>query len=184
MAFEEEHADVVNHQADHHADAGHDEDEPPCPGDGTCLSSYGPCAHNCEENEAFRCPNFVVCGNIGNPDIFECDGGRCRDCNLKIGEDMDIQKAEEGGSLECPVCYESVAALVKLPQCQHRFCGPCVNNLFQLNGCCTVAQNHAHLNGFPRTRRSEPGSEDKGCPMCRAHTPHPFRQYHARNYHS
>jgi hypothetical protein len=113
---------------------------------------------------AMQCPNFVMCGNWGVDWYFDCHGGRCRDCNMYLGENINI--LPEGADVEdCPVCASEGTARCKLPQCTHRFCGECTKKSLLENGECTKKSLLEKSNfKFFFLRR---------CPLCRVDTLEP-----------
>jgi len=98
---------------------------------GSCLRQTGfdgrdwikekECEFDCKP---LKCPNFDVCKQLLPEAFFGCYGGRCYDCNLYLGRNL-----EHGGSTEeCPVCLEE-AFLYKL-DCNHICCAFCIHKLF------------------------------------------------------
>lgn len=131
-----------------------------CEGEAECWGElHNPrfvyrCAHNCAK---IRCPNFEVCGEEGDG-FFVNLKGRCLECDMHFGENFDILRGDAAESAEeCSVCYDD-KAVVKLPQCMHRFCGGCVGRLQGFNGAGGEA---------PHMNAAGGGVNDKGCPLCR-----------------
>ena len=137
-----------------------------CPGGSSCWSDQDPgvfrCGHGCEP---VKCPNFIVCGYQSDGVMIELKG-RCLDCDISFGENFDILDTATAATVEaCPICMDEQAAIVKLPQCSHRFCGSCVRTLY--NGGSSGSAPHMQN---PRFVQSGGGSGDKGCPLCRTST--------------
>jgi hypothetical protein len=137
-----------------------------CPGDSTCWSDQDPgvfrCGHGCEP---VQCPNFIVCEYQSDGVMIELKG-RCLDCDIMFGENFDILDTTAAADAEpCPICMDEKAAIVKLPQCRHRFCGSCVRTLYDFNGGSGSAP---HMQNPRYAARG--GSGDKGCPLCREGT--------------
>ncbi|KAJ1445844.1 hypothetical protein M885DRAFT_548592 [Pelagophyceae sp. CCMP2097] len=142
-----------------------------------------------------QCPNHVVCGGTGTVRCrrrfrgragsrqgvsrptalrepaqarsFESQGGRCLQCNMTLGENLDIAAA--GGAEACGICMEA-AARVRLPQCSHRFCEKCVWRLFYGSD---AKRDRYQLQGTLDSHMSQVKGRDKGCPICREPTLQP-----------
>ena len=140
-----------------------------CAGDAECWGElHNPrqvyrCGHNCAK---IRCPNFEVCGEEGDGFMVNLKG-RCLDCDVHYGEDFDILRSGAAESAEdCSICFGD-KAVVRLPQCVHRFCGGCVNRLYKGAGGDDDGDGAAapHMNAA-----GGGGVNDKGCPLCRGGT--------------
>eukprot|EP01048_Picozoa_sp_COSAG05_P020696 COSAG05_NODE_3586_length_1974_cov_6.681600_2_plen_247_part_00 len=74
------------------------------------------------------CPNFAMCGQAVPAWLLGCNFGMCLNCAICVGE-LDILRGDAASDAkECSVCLDG-KALVKLPQCTHRFCGSCAKRL-------------------------------------------------------
>ena len=101
--------------------------------------------------ELTRCPNFAMCQTFGKRWFFNCHDGRCLDCNMTFGRDLEVREApaddaeaeeQQCGTCvarTCPckararalpagVCYESHASH-RMPQCAHWLCGSCMDRI-------------------------------------------------------
>jgi hypothetical protein len=105
------------------------------------------------------CPNYVMCGVMKPVDMHYLHGGRCVNCHVILGIDLDIL-AENVNAEDCPVCLEPGCARVKFPQCTHRVCGGCFAKLihcgYDPDGAC-IENPH-----------------DGRCPICRVERPKPY----------
>lgn len=75
------------------------------------------------------CPNYTMCGEVGEPGDFDKYDGRCRDCNRKIGMDLDILDVDAEAET-CTLCKKE-SARVKYPNCPHRICGTCAGDVIK-----------------------------------------------------
>jgi len=113
------------------------------------------CGRGCVK---IRCPNFEVCRYEG-AGFFVNMKGRCLDCDITYGENFDILRGDAVDSAEdCSICFAE-KAVVKLPQCAHRFCGDCTDKLYEPDD-----------DGVSHMCATDGGVNDKGCPLCRGDT--------------
>lgn len=106
-------------------DEGDDEHKCKCNGDGRCLADQEKfhCRWRCMPRP---CPNHEVCGKTGPSWYFRRYHGLCGSCYELFGCRLTIRREDA----ECPVCYETVNALVEFPtDCGHFFCGHCSHEL-------------------------------------------------------
>jgi hypothetical protein len=131
-----------------------------CDGSGVCLDGN---ANDCEFRCRLQaCPNVLVCGNK-DPQWLMNINGRCHTCDCDYGQNFDV--IPEGSAEECSICMVQPAQ-VRLPQCVHRFCGPCVARLY---GHGSSVGEAPHMVQMTRDARMV-GAHDGGCPHCRAST--------------
>lgn len=90
------------------------------------------------------CPNHFLCGNSRPRIILDSHGGRCLDCNMRIGMNLVLDLSES----ECPVCME-MDIQVCIPGCTHKLCIDCFRRVY-----------------YSDVSNSPDNIEDK-CPLCR-----------------
>lgn len=87
---------------------------------GECLHQAGPegiyyrdpeskCTENCVP---IACPNFAFCGSVYPDVVGDCCDGRCGNCDMIFGRNLDIHK---NANFVCQLCKEQKPISVNVP---------------------------------------------------------------------
>ncbi|KAJ1494836.1 hypothetical protein T484DRAFT_3631389 [Baffinella frigidus] len=96
---------------------------------GVCLGGEGqqlddPVCTNTKRCTAARCPNFPVCGDEAPQWVFDCNGGRCINCNMVLGPLTFLEASSADDP--CPVCLEAAPLRVQMTCAgRHNVCVAC-----------------------------------------------------------
>lgn len=89
--------------------------------------------------ELKACPNFEVCGKKHPPDLMQCWGNKCLECDMFLRVDLTFVD----GPTDCPVCLEDDCArgVVFPGGCTHVLCVSCFRELAYAS--CWHAADHS-----------------------------------------
>lgn len=111
-----------------------------CDGGGSCFTriKLGPytkkynCIHKCK---LIKCPNFDICQHERPQHILNIHSGRCFDCNIHWGINLEKKIVNLSSSVdldnpsECQLCMRTYPYLYKQPQCEHCLCAICLRKI-------------------------------------------------------
>jgi hypothetical protein len=86
-----------------------------------------------KKTDIIPCPNVKVCGNYGQDILFSCYHGRCRNCDVFLGEwhggkgNLEFKIIDD-----CCICFEEKLEGVSMPKCKHYICVECFKKCFNL----------------------------------------------------
>lgn len=89
------------------------------------------CDYNCQP---IKCPNYLLCNNIGPQWYLYCHDNRCCDCDIRFGKWNN--KNNKGNLIfmdnleECCICYENNRIGVSQPRCDHFICINCFKKCY------------------------------------------------------
>lgn len=76
-----------------------------------------------------QCPNFKLCKVWAPSWVFDCNAGRCINCNVSFRKNLVFR--EYTPPKECPVCLEDKLVHIKHPaDCNHSRCMDCFRELW------------------------------------------------------
>lgn len=157
---------------------------------GQCLRQAGPeniyyrdskstCTNNCLP---VSCPNYTLCGNVYPAIYNECWRGRCVNCDIIFGCNLEFFKE---ANFECCICMEKKSISVKMPSCSHKFCTICFGRIhgwhskylkdnykFDVNEYLwTEEQLHEYYDNLDSNdddyEETSSDNDNNGCPICR-----------------